>query len=351
MGTGNSADRDAPASGPVDALVVGAGLAGVTAARELTRLGYSALVLERRDRPGGRCATRTMEGGVFDYGAQHFTVREKAFQDIVGEWQQQGAARVWCFGFAYADGVVERPGHPRWYGTNGMRWLVESLGKEVAVRCGAAVRRVMEQRGGWRVETSEGDIYEAKAVLMALPMPLAIRLISDEDTWRFGAALAPLLSVEYDSCFAAMLLLEGESGIPAPGAIKVDEDGIAWIADNRMKGISPAMDAVTVLADATWSRELLTMETEHAATLVAERAGRHLESKPARVWGYRWHYAMPTRLLPSEHFELYGRAPLLFAGDAFCDGKIEGAALSGLAAAKRLGELLEGTRFGVTGRK
>jgi monoamine oxidase len=40
-----------------DVLVVGAGMAGLTAARELTRAGLDVLVLEARDRPGGRMET------------------------------------------------------------------------------------------------------------------------------------------------------------------------------------------------------------------------------------------------------------------------------------------------------
>ncbi len=38
----------------LDALVIGAGMAGVTAARELTRSGLSVTVVEGRDRVGGR---------------------------------------------------------------------------------------------------------------------------------------------------------------------------------------------------------------------------------------------------------------------------------------------------------
>ncbi len=36
-------------------VVVGAGLAGLSAARALHQLGYEVVVLEGRDRPGGRC--------------------------------------------------------------------------------------------------------------------------------------------------------------------------------------------------------------------------------------------------------------------------------------------------------
>src|SRR5882762_4455228 len=44
----------APQPGRVDAIVVGAGMAGLTAARKLRRSGKKVVVLEARDRVGGR---------------------------------------------------------------------------------------------------------------------------------------------------------------------------------------------------------------------------------------------------------------------------------------------------------
>ena len=52
-----------PSAGrPVDVVVVGAGLAGLTAAREVLRSGRSVTVLEARDRVGGRVLSHPLEG-------------------------------------------------------------------------------------------------------------------------------------------------------------------------------------------------------------------------------------------------------------------------------------------------
>lgn len=52
-----------------DVVVIGAGLAGLTAARELTRRGFDVVVLEGRDRVGGRTFSATLAGVPVDRGA------------------------------------------------------------------------------------------------------------------------------------------------------------------------------------------------------------------------------------------------------------------------------------------
>ncbi len=52
-------------------LILGGGLTGITLARLLQERGHELLVLEREDRPGGLCRSRTGEGFTFDCGGSH----------------------------------------------------------------------------------------------------------------------------------------------------------------------------------------------------------------------------------------------------------------------------------------
>ncbi|MDX6523888.1 MAG: hypothetical protein QOI17_1401, partial [Gaiellales bacterium] len=52
----------------VDVVVVGGGFAGVTAAREAALAGRSVLLLEARDRLGGRTWTAPWRGHQIEYG-------------------------------------------------------------------------------------------------------------------------------------------------------------------------------------------------------------------------------------------------------------------------------------------
>lgn len=71
-GTGSARAATGPVAGAAayDAIVVGAGFAGAIAARELRAKGLSTLILEARDRIGGRTWTETFEGEVVELGAQ-----------------------------------------------------------------------------------------------------------------------------------------------------------------------------------------------------------------------------------------------------------------------------------------
>ena len=53
-----------------DCIVIGAGLAGLTAARDLQDQGKSVLVLESSDRVGGRVKSDYQDGFIFDHGFQ-----------------------------------------------------------------------------------------------------------------------------------------------------------------------------------------------------------------------------------------------------------------------------------------
>ena len=51
-----------------DVIVIGGGLAGLTAARELRARGYQCLLVEARDRLGGRAYTAEFAGEQVEFG-------------------------------------------------------------------------------------------------------------------------------------------------------------------------------------------------------------------------------------------------------------------------------------------
>ncbi|MGV0605134.1 flavin monoamine oxidase family protein [Mycolicibacterium sp. XJ1904] len=68
-----------------DAVVVGAGFAGLAAARELDRLGHDVVVLEGRDRVGGRSSTATIAGVPVDLGGTFIGPTQDAVEELAAE--------------------------------------------------------------------------------------------------------------------------------------------------------------------------------------------------------------------------------------------------------------------------
>lgn len=90
-GTLNTARADGPEDAPTDVVVIGAGFAGATAARELTAKGLSVRVLEARDRIGGRVWTSSFAGEQVEMG---------------GTWVDRKQKHVWAEIERYGMSIV-----------------------------------------------------------------------------------------------------------------------------------------------------------------------------------------------------------------------------------------------------
>ncbi|HAQ58991.1 MAG TPA: putrescine oxidase [Microbacterium sp.] len=68
-----------------DVVIVGAGAAGLTAANELKKAGFSVAVLEARDRVGGRLHTDVIDGAMLEIGGQWVSPDQDALIDTVAD--------------------------------------------------------------------------------------------------------------------------------------------------------------------------------------------------------------------------------------------------------------------------
>jgi len=315
-------------------VIVGAGLSGLAAARRLAGAGIRVTVLEKEDKVGGRMRTGRIEDGVFDYGAQFFTVRDESFGEMVEDWLSAGVAEVWTHGFADAYGERQEDGYPRYKGTRGMTAIAEHLARGLDVKTGSGVTRIDATMRGWEVVVGE-LVYPADALVLAVPTTLALTFIDDNDIPLSAEARRALEGISYDPCIAVMALLDGSGSVPEPGGVQIEGDTLFWVADNRQKGISE-IPAVTIHASAGWSREHAGSEDATVARLLLEEAKGYIGAEAKAVAVYRWEHSWVAE--PHEEPFVYVEIPppLVFCGDAYAGPKVEGAALSGLAAAERL---------------
>jgi renalase len=320
-------------------VVVGAGISGLLAAGELQRAGWRVTVLDKGRGVGGRMATRRIGGAGFDHGAQFFTVREERFSNLVDGWLAEGAAAEWTRGFADADGNANPDGHPRYRGAQGMTSIPKHLAGGLDVRTGERVTRVDRSEDGWTVACESGAAASGGALLLTAPVPQSLALVESGDYELPETARRQLEGVAYDPCLALMALLDGPSPVPEPGGVQIKGEPLDWIGDNATKGISDR-PALTIHAGPQWSREHYDDDeatvTRDLLGLAGERLGVDLAAATAETSLARWRYSWVTSAHEEDCVVASEHPPLVFCGDGFGRPKVEGAALSGLAAADRL---------------
>lgn len=318
-------------------LVIGAGLAGLTAARRLAEAGRQVLVVDKGRSVGGRLATRRIGDAVLDHGAQFFTVRSDDFRAAVDRWIAADVVAEWCRGFD-----AEADGYPR-YRTNGG---MNQLGKHLAAEATAAgVEVVTKQRAQsiinagdqWAVSYDGGtrEPDETAAVITTAPVPQSLELLASGGVPVSGPVGDSVRALRYHMVVGLLTTVAGTPDLGAAGALQQPDDPtFTFVADNKAKGISPE-PAVTFHAAHELSAELWDRSDDEIHDTLRPRAQALLgDVAIATAQVKKWRYAGPVASHPDRAVTLATTpGPLVVAGDAFGGPKVEGAFLSGLAAA------------------
>ncbi len=324
-----------PSSGPV--IILGAGLAGLTAARRLAEAGQTVLMLDKGRSVGGRLATRRMGHAIFDHGAQFFTVRSPEFQAQVDQWVDAGVVEVWSRGFGPAS-----DGYPRYRGSTGMN----SVAKHVATRlveshdnvtlvARTEANAIINDGEAWAV-TYQGPTREPDmgcAVICTAPIPQSLALLRAGATPVDG--LSDLQAIRYHRVIAILAALDRSPGLPEPGALQQPADpSFTFVADNQAKGISRD-PAITFHLNPNLAASLWDSDDASVLAAIHEELRSYLGGAAVtQIQVKRWRYSGPVSPHPDPCFVVARNpGPVVLAGDGFAGSKVEGAFLSGLAAA------------------
>jgi predicted NAD/FAD-dependent oxidoreductase len=287
-------------------------------------------------------ATRRVGAGAADHGAQFFTARSATFRLLVDDWLAAQVAYHWSNGFSGGQPNYIPDGHPRYAVHGGMNALAKHLAAglpdTVNVRVNVKLTTLAPIQKGWQAQDETGEVYTARAVLLTPPVPQSLALLGDNLLNDLDQVA--LERVEYAPCMAGLFRVNGDVNLPEPGALQRPDDPISWIADNQRKGISPDEKVITVHAGPGYSRQIWDIPDALALPMLQATLQPLLAAGAAIVEGQlkRWRYALPTVLHPARYLLAANLPPLVFAGDAFAEARIEGAALSGMAAATVLSE-------------
>ena len=315
-------------------VVIGAGMAGLTAAHRLQEH-CDVVVLDKGRGVGGRLATRRIGDATIDHGAQFITTHSAEFALTVDRWVNDGVVASWFRGGIGPEGALDPDGHTRFRGSVSMNVVAKNLAIGLDVRTASQVAALTHDADSWKVALVDGSELIADAVIASSPVPQTIALLEKGDVVLTSSDAAALNAIAYDPCIALMAVLDGPSGLTEPGAVDPVEGPIDWMADNFLKGIS-AVPSVTIHATPEFSRAQWDASNEVIAEALLDAAQLHSAVVPGLVQIQRWLYARPSVEHPERFLRLSDTPLFVCAGDAFGGAKVEGAALSGAAAAQEI---------------
>ncbi|MFI5930641.1 NAD(P)/FAD-dependent oxidoreductase [Actinoplanes sp. NPDC051494] len=294
----------------MDVVVAGAGIAGLSCARELAAAGVTVRVVERGRVAGGRLASKRIDGRYADIGAAYFVADDPGFHALAERWRARGLARPWTDTFSVFPGEPVT-GPVRWAAPGGLRSLAEDLAEGLDVRLATVLTTL--------------DV-DADAVVLAMPGPQALRL--DPPAAVAGAARAQV----WQPVIAAVLTYPERVWAELPGAFVNDHPVLATVCDDgdRRGDRAPVLVAHST---AGLARQHLD-DPSAAGPVLAKAVGELLgiAAEPA-IHAHRWTYAQPQ---PGGDAAYATDGRVWLAGDAFGKPRVQTAWQSGRAVAQAI---------------
>ncbi|WP_246944950.1 NAD(P)/FAD-dependent oxidoreductase [Bacillus pinisoli] len=320
-------------------VIIGGGMSGIMAARTLREQGYKDILLVEKSRSvGGRMATRRIENGKVDHGAQFFTVRTERFQGFVDDWMKNGTVKRW-FG----------EDHPRYFSVEGMNSFAKKLAADIPVRLQTKIEEMKKQPDGYVLTTDQGETIHASAVIVTAPAPQAKALIESGGLRLKADVIQKLEQIVFQPCLVGLFHFIEPTNLPNHGHLDAElPQGVLRLVDHEKKGISPIV-TVSVYMTGEWSKDHYDLSDEEVLEKIKQLTRAYVNADSLISSQLKkWRYAEAVQFLRQPFLNTNLDHPLLVAGDAFLhpedpakSTRLESAFLSGVAVGEELIRLLQ----------
>jgi renalase len=336
--------------------IVGAGIAGITCARELRSAGRKGITIFEKSRGvGGRLTTRRMFDTCVDRGTCYISPKGEPFRDLFDRLIAANIIKPWTniTHTLTADGNIlsDADIYPRYVAPGGMNQITKYLAQDLDVRFGQRAIAIEPDNNLWRltIEGNDEPIF-ARTIILAIPAPQAVDLLSPLANVLPIEFLNTLRGVDFHPSIAIAAgytmtqLAEWESVYPDVKSVScIDDPILGWVGVDSSKRKQPAPPVFVLQSTANFVAEYPNPEDlVSASRVMLERASeRFLPWFRDCLWQepHLWRYAFAKSPLVDAYLSIDLPAPLYCTGD-WCGGrKVEDAYLAGLAVAQAVGSL------------
>jgi renalase len=301
--------------------IVGAGIAGLSAARELRDRGWAVTIFEKSADVGGRMATRTTDEMSFDHGVPCFNFNTSEFHDAAAIWRP--AVAEW--------------GNKTCVGTPNMKAPARALAAGLNVIHGQTVLSLARRTAGWTLTLSNGsEAGYFSCVVLAIPSPQATAMLAGSH-----CALPDINMAVYRPCWTLMFAVEmpllGKLSEPHQRIDNAILETLIWNSSKPGRSSYPA--CAVVHATARWSRAHLKLDPVDAAERMVAALWRvHGSAMPLlHARAHRWRFAQVEHAVGRAY--LWDPEQGLGACGDWCLGSnVEHAVASGTALARRMAD-------------
>ncbi|MGM0507127.1 MAG: NAD(P)/FAD-dependent oxidoreductase [Bacteroidota bacterium] len=338
--------------------IIGAGIAGLVAGRELTLAGHEVIVIEKGRTVGGRLSTVRLgkEGPLADNGVSWVTANRPEFRPFASDLIERDLLDVWGDHIDYYDGeqkLSERP--PFLSGTlyaapKGAASIAGDLSKWVDIEEGERaigltfIGDSRRKKRAWMVNLASSRTIEADAVLVATPAPEAYGvLLTTQDEVDVLKMIREIDSIHYEASIA----LSVQTGIgesPDWEAVICQDADVREITHEGSKR-SESTGTYTVISTDAFARKHKNQSIEEVRQILWDRVSAltglpRVELKESSMTYWPFHKPKSVLNVPYLEFD-HAEAPLAIVGDYFEGNDTESSFCSGLALARKWIEQFE----------
>ncbi len=312
--------------------IIGAGIAGLSCAAELSAHNVCVSLFDKSRGAGGRICTRRVDVKRYDHGAQYFTTSDTHFRAAVDSWSKAGIVETWNgrFGRWQNGALIEDDDtRKRWVGAPRMSMIGRHLAAGLNVHTAHRVNALRRDEDQWVLEFDKDCSSSFDWVFMSCPGPQAAQLLRPHNSILTAHAEA----LSYGPCWALMLSFPKRVDFDFDG-VKLIDHAIGWMCrDSSKPGRDPG-ERWVIHGSPEWSETHLEHSPEAVQMLLIDALGEFIEAAPTVDSVHRWRYALAqvndgqsARLDPARRLGLFG--------DALAGPRVEAAWLSGRSMAAR----------------